>query len=88
MNEKQDSIDQQKNYPLEINSNEPETICRDCAFSVYDGDTQTGCLLGKIDKFDAQDTEILEVYDDGSTSSIGVHLAQWQGLLERRLRCL
>jgi len=64
MNEKQDSIDQQKNYPLEINSNEPETICRDCAFSVYDGDTQTGCLLGKIDKFDAQDTEILEVYDE------------------------
>lgn len=56
--------EQQKDYPLEVNSNEPETICRDCAFSVYDGETQTGCSLGKIDKFEEQGTEILEVYDE------------------------
>ena len=57
-------MNQPKDYPLEANSNEPETICRDCAFSVYDGDTQTGCSLGKLDKFEEQGTEILEVYDE------------------------
>ena len=56
--------DQQKDYPLEISSNEAETICRDCAFAIYEEQTQTGCSLGKIDKFEEQDTEILEVYDE------------------------
>ena len=57
-------MNEQKDYPLEPNSNEPETICRDCAFSVYEGETQTACSLGKIDKFEEQGTEVLEVYDE------------------------
>jgi len=54
----------QKDYPLEPNSSEPETICRDCAFSVYEGETQTACSIGKIDKFKEQGAEVLEVYDE------------------------
>jgi len=57
-------MNEQKDYPLEPNSNEPETICRDCAFSVYEGETQTACSLGKTDKFEEQGTEVLAVYDE------------------------
>tara|TARA_R110000824_G_scaffold9415_4_gene42157 strand:+ start:47028 stop:47903 length:876 start_codon:yes stop_codon:yes gene_type:complete len=55
---------EQSTFPLESISDEPETICRDCAFAVYDGKTQTGCSLEKIEKFKKQGAEILEVYDE------------------------
>ena len=58
------SNEHENEYPLEANSNETETICRDCAFAVYDGETQTGCSIGKLDKFEEQGAEVLEVYDE------------------------
>tara|TARA_R110000824_G_scaffold401004_1_gene610246 strand:- start:77 stop:898 length:822 start_codon:yes stop_codon:yes gene_type:complete len=54
----------EKEYPLEVKSDEAETICRDCAFAVYDEETQTGCSIGKLDKFEEQGAEIIEVYDE------------------------
>jgi len=58
------SNENEKEFPLEAASNEAETICRDCAFAVYDEETQTGCSIGKIDKFEKQGAEIIEVYDE------------------------
>ena len=58
------SSENEKEYPLEDKSNEAETICRDCAFAVYDEDSQTGCSIGKLDKFEEQGAEIIEVYDE------------------------
>lgn len=36
--------------------------CKDCAFAVYNSITQTGCLLGRTEKYSAQGS-LLEVYD-------------------------
>ena len=58
-NEKNDS-----EFPLEQSSNEAETICRDCAFAVYEEETQTGCSLGKLDKLEENGADIIEVYDE------------------------
>ena len=58
------SSENEKEYPLEGKSDEAETICRDCAFAVYDEDSQTGCSIGKLDKFEEQGAEIIEVYDE------------------------
>lgn len=40
------------------------TACKDCAFSVYEGITQTGCALDYISKYKEKGTEVLEVYDN------------------------
>ena len=45
-------------------SEKPQTVCRDCSFSVYEGDTQTGCLLGNIEKLAENGAEIVESYDE------------------------
>ena len=60
--EQEDKI--QGAFPLEQDSNEAETVCRDCAFAVYDGDTQTACSLGRLDKFEENGAEVVEVYDE------------------------
>ena len=38
-----------------------QTSCKECVFASYEGDTQTGCLAGRIEMFDKQ---IIEAYDD------------------------
>lgn len=40
------------------------TVCRDCAFAVYNKDTQTGCALGKLDKFRSVGVQLVEAYDE------------------------
>lgn len=35
-----------------------DTICRDCVFAEWDGETQNGCEFGRIDKFDERGVEI------------------------------
>lgn len=40
------------------------TPCKKCVFAIFDGDTQKGCFLNKIEKFKAKGFEILEVYDN------------------------
>ncbi len=40
------------------------TACKFCYFAVYDKNTQTGCSLGKLDKFRANGHEIIEAYDE------------------------
>lgn len=50
-----------RSRPLE--SNNYETACKECLFAIYDGKTQTGCTLGRIEKF--QDLEqVIDAYDD------------------------
>lgn len=39
------------------------TSCKNCVFSKYENDTQTGCLTGMLEKYKERDIEILEVYD-------------------------
>jgi len=51
-------------FPLEQSSNEAETVCRDCTFAVYEGETQTACALGNLDKLEKQGADIIEVYDE------------------------
>ena len=51
-------------YPLEDSAGETETLCRDCVFAEYEENTQTGCSLHKLEKFEEQDTEIIEAYDE------------------------
>jgi hypothetical protein len=43
------------------------SICKNCYFAIYRGKTQTGCDLGRIDKFREIGTEIIEAYDESDT---------------------
>jgi len=45
-------------------ANDIKTVCRDCAFSEYEGERQTGCRLGKLDKFRQLGETIIPAYDD------------------------
>ncbi len=40
-----------------------KTNCKNCAFSIYEGDTQTDCLANRIEKFKKQGC-VVEAYDD------------------------
>ena len=40
------------------------TPCKSCAFAKYDGITQTDCHIDYINKYKANNTEILEAYDN------------------------
>ena len=40
------------------------TSCKDCCFAVKKGKTQTDCLLGRIDKFEAQNIEVVGAKDE------------------------
>ena len=42
----------------------PQTACRDCAFAEFDGNSQTGCKLGKIEKFKQNGASVKEVFDE------------------------
>ena len=44
--------------------NQLHTNCKDCAFAVYSGKTQTGCSAGALDRYRENSAEIIEVYDD------------------------
>jgi len=45
--------------------NDTKTVCRDCSFAEYEGITQTGCSLGKLDKFrEKGDCHIIAAYDE------------------------
>ena len=47
------------------------TSCRDCCFATKKGKVQTGCLLGRIDKFSAQNIEIVDAKDqEGNKFSV------------------
>jgi hypothetical protein len=39
------------------------TACSHCVFALHDGVTQTGCSLGRLDKFREQGTEVVEAVD-------------------------
>ena len=41
-----------------------QTSCRDCVFAEYDGKTQKGCKLGRINKFMERGTDVAECYDN------------------------
>jgi hypothetical protein len=52
-----------KSRRLENKDNNYETACKECLFAMYDGKTQTGCTLGRIEKF--QDLgKVIDAYDD------------------------
>ena len=40
------------------------TACKDCVFMVKNGQTQTGCKLGRIDLYRKKKAEILSAYDE------------------------
>jgi len=40
------------------------TSCRDCCFATNEGKIQTGCSLGRIDKFSARNVEVIEAIDE------------------------
>lgn len=40
-----------------------DTVCQDCLFAIYDGTTQTGCKLGKLDAYHDNGIQILECYN-------------------------
>jgi|TARA_R110000744_G_scaffold221980_2_gene340962 hypothetical protein len=42
---------------------EIHTSCRDCAFEISSGVTQTSCELGRIERYRDQGAEVIEVYD-------------------------
>ena len=45
-------------------ADKPQTACRDCAFAEYDDNTQTGCKLGKLEKFRQNGASVKEVFDE------------------------
>ena len=40
-----------KSRRLENKDHNYETACKECLFATFDGKTQTGCTLGRIEKF-------------------------------------
>lgn len=40
-----------------------QTSCKDCIFAKYDGNTQVGCFIGRIDIYQAQNS-VVEAYDN------------------------
>ena len=40
------------------------TSCCECVFAEYVGDTQTGCSMGRLEKFRKNGTTVLEAYND------------------------
>jgi len=40
-----------------------QTACKDCLFAVYDGNTQTDCSMGRIEKWREKDA-VIEAYDN------------------------
>jgi hypothetical protein len=50
--------------PSEPRKNLIVTPCRDCCFAVYEGDTQTSCRFGRIEKYRKQGVEVKECYDE------------------------
>ena len=63
MTEKIKITDEHEDGILE-QSDRPQTACRDCVFAQYDGNTQIGCKLGKLDLLKENGGVITEVYDD------------------------
>ena len=41
-----------------------DTPCKNCTFAEYEGITQTGCELGRLDIFRANGVNIIEAYDE------------------------
>lgn len=41
-----------------------ETPCKNCCFATYEGKTQTGCSLNRLEVLKANNVEILEAYDE------------------------
>ena len=54
-------------FPLSESNNHSKIIqtnCKNCAFAVYEKDTQIGCLHGRVDKFkNLNPDNVLEAYD-------------------------
>ena len=41
------------------------TVCKNCLFAMYDGDTQIGCHFGRTEKVDDHDIfELIEAEDE------------------------
>ena len=49
---------------LSTEATKPETVCRDCVFSVYDENIQIGCELHKLGKFESVGAVIDECVDE------------------------
>jgi len=45
-------------------TNEINTSCKDCVFSIWEDNAQTGCELGKIELYRKRGTSIIEAFDD------------------------
>ncbi len=41
-----------------------DTVCKNCFFAEYEGDTQTGCTAGRIEAFQDKGVNIIEAYDN------------------------
>lgn len=41
----------------------PDTVCKSCCFSTWEGETQVGCERGKVEKYKENGAEVLECYD-------------------------
>lgn len=52
-------------------TNEIVTSCRDCRFAECRGDTQVGCLFGRLEKFEAQGAEVVGL-DDGERKFMSI----------------
>jgi hypothetical protein len=44
--------------------NGPTTLCCDCVFATWDGQTQIGCKLDRLEKLRENGAEIIEAYDE------------------------
>jgi len=40
------------------------TVCKNCVFSIFDGNTQTGCFTKYLDRYRENNEQVLEVFDD------------------------
>ena len=60
--EKDPQEEQWKHIPKEMHG--ITTSCSDCIFADYDGKTQTGCKVNRIEKLKARGHQIIEAHDD------------------------
>lgn len=49
---------------LDSQINPIHTPCKNCAFAVYDANTQVECAIRYLDKYKQKNTQLLEAYDD------------------------
>ena len=48
----------------EVDNKSYDTVCKDCFFAEYDGNTQVGCRSGRLDKFKNAGAKVVECEDE------------------------